>query len=888
MIRLNSPPIVFVSDISFEVFTILCVNSLFCCVSEFTMFLLNSLMVTNPLMSSRIHVFTNPPISSGLLEQVKLDLATIEQDEENTNDAESSSLEDLPNSRDLPKYILLVIADIKRMGAPKEKEGQGRKHGGKKLKKRERSARNNAARMEEQRRLRNQKESVLSQSSDAGEGDNIIGDPNDDDIDGGDYYEDGESRDERIIPMKIRLAAVVNSLRVLINIIRPMLNHPQRENKDLKMKHGPSISTDKKNRVYLFTKRVYCCASLGQLREIKRECTAISGELGVTLTDGNIPPKEIIHSIFNPQQLQMLTDEEHLVDKCMKLPSQPCPTNVSTLNNALMNRFENEHDEKQYMLQRSIERLQSQLEKAISRRFNGVRLTVYGSCLSGLALEGSHDVDISIFIPELHRLRSDFDNGSISGEEYQTKSKKIIFKVRDSLLYCREERFDDLFAVTRARVPVVKGLAYMQNPYTQDGHLSFDLCFLNDIAVVNSSLLREYSLFDNKVRILMLCVKSFAKSNGIASAADGTLSSYSWLNLVIFYLQCIGMVPVLQCPTLMEEHDCERNPNDRLHSVNGLNTIYLTKDIVTKKGIWQQSSHVKDTDIAMLLLGFFKFYSTIFPQATVSASIRFGKISLQKTCLSAKLGRISVEDPFEICSSHCPHDLGCHVKEEGQRKIHNALTSAKNMMSAMIRNGNTNNLNQVLGQPATPSETQGHQNAKRHQAKVVNNNGARHNNNINNGVKGRHNPQPRENYERHNHNKQPSEARHGNQARGRGHQGRGGKGRGIQGRGIQPSRGGGNTGQGNHHDQPWRNKKKNSRDKDINIHSPSANNTNHNQTVNKTKKQGGHQKQKNGGKANHGKSSAAVGEKVEKEKSEKRYQKKVNTSKIAEKKSGAS
>ena len=746
------------------------------------------------------------------------------------------------------------------MGAPKEKAGQGSNSNGKKLQKRERSARNNAARMEEQRRLRNQKESVLSQSSDAGQGDNNIGE--NDDIDTN-HYEDGESKDERIIPMKIRLAAVFNSLRVLMNIIRPMVNNPHNENKDLKMKHGPSISTDKKHRVYLFTKRVYCCASFGQLREIRRECSAISGELNVTLTDGKISPKEIIHSIFNPQ---MLTDEKCLVDKCMELSPKPCPNNVSTLNNALMNRFENEHDEKQYMLQRSIERLQSQLQNAISRRFKGVRLTVYGSCLSGLALEGSHDVDISIFIPELHRLRSDFDDGNVDGDEYQKKSKKIIFKVRDSLQYCREEQFEDLFAVTRARVPVVKGSAYMQNPYTEDGHLSFDLCFLNDIAVVNSSLLREYSLFDNKVRILMLCVKSFAKSNGIASAADGTLSSYSWLNLVIFYLQCIGMVPVLQCPTLMEDHDCERNPNDRWHSVNGLDTIYLTKDIVTKKGIWQQSSHVKDTDIAMLLLGFFKFYSTIFPQAAVSASIRFGKISLQKTCLSAKLGRISVEDPFEICSSHCPHDLGCHVKEDGQRKIHNALKSARTIISAMIHDGSTNNLDKVIGQPAT-CETQGHKNTKGQQRKVVN--GSSHNS-INTSAKGRYNPQPRESYERHKHTKQPNEARHGNQGRGsqgrgRGNQGRGAKGRGIQGRGIQPSRGGGNTGQGNHHDQPWRNKKKNSRGNNTNIHSSPAN-TNHNQIVNRKKKQGGNQKQKNGGKTNPGNDSATVGEKVEKQK----------------------
>ena len=45
-----------------------------------------------------------------LVEEVKLDLATIEQDEE-IFDA-SEQLEELHHSRDLHKYILLVIADI--------------------------------------------------------------------------------------------------------------------------------------------------------------------------------------------------------------------------------------------------------------------------------------------------------------------------------------------------------------------------------------------------------------------------------------------------------------------------------------------------------------------------------------------------------------------------------------------------------------------------------------------------------------------------------------------------------------------------------------------------------------------------------------------------------
>ena len=83
--------------------------------------------------------------------------------------------------------------------------------------------------------------------------------------------------------------------------------------------------------------------------------------------------------------------------------------------------------------------------------------------------------------------------------------------------------------------------------------------------MVNSSLIREYSLFDN-VRVLMLSVKSFAKLNRIASAADGTASSYTWMVLVIFYLQCIGYVPNLQCPNLLEDHDFEVDPTNPWHA----------------------------------------------------------------------------------------------------------------------------------------------------------------------------------------------------------------------------------------------------------------------------------------------------------------------------------
>ena len=320
--------------------------------------------------------------------------------------------------------------------------------------------------------------------------------------------------------------------------------------------------------------------------------------------------------------------------------------------------------------------------------------------MSGLALEGSHDVDISIYIPELHTLRSRFDNHDISGDNYHQAARKIIFRVRDALLYYRGVGFFDLVAITRARVPLIKGTSLMNNPHTPDGHLSFDLCFLNDIAVVNSNLLREYSLFDSRVRILMLSVKSFAKYNSISSAADGTLSSYSWMNLVIFYLQCIGLLPNLQCPSLIEEHDLEIDLNDRWNSILGLKTYNLTKDKVSEKGIWQQSPALQDANMAALLYGFFNFYTNIFPKITSAASIRLGKISLQKTSLSSKLGKISIEDPYEICDSHCPHDLGCHVDEGGQaQKIDKMLRQATKELGIFLQWGQQ----QLPGEPTVPS-----------------------------------------------------------------------------------------------------------------------------------------------------------------------------------------
>ena len=153
----------------------------------------------------------------------------------------------------------------------------------------------------------------------------------------------------------------------------------------------------------------------------------------------------------------------------------------SKLHRELMQKFNRETDAKQIALRHAISELQRKLTAAISHKMSSdTRLTVYGSCLSGLTLEGSHDVDVLVYIPELDRLKRTFDDGKASN--YERRTRNWIYRVRDSLV--RHKEYGDLFinvlAVSQARVPVGVD-RYANNPYSDSGQLHFDLCFLNDM-----------------------------------------------------------------------------------------------------------------------------------------------------------------------------------------------------------------------------------------------------------------------------------------------------------------------------------------------------------------------------------------------------------------------
>jgi hypothetical protein len=243
--------------------------------------------------------------------------------------------------------------------------------------------------------------------------------------------------------------------------------------------------------------------------------------------------------------------------------------------------------------------------------FRFAKLSIYGSYLTKLSLSGS-DVDLSIDVP---------------GVPLRGEKKKYSFALRDllanNLRFCRSRRghFSDIEAIPWARIPVVRGCYYYSADDTGPaGSINFDICFDNLIAVANSQLIREYTeLHRNqqqnaaKVRNLMILVKLWVKKHDIGSARNGYLSSYSWINLVIFYLQCIGYIPNLQCKTLIQEHIAHFNEMD--HStkykfndcVAGLDTCFLKASAVRVAGVWKHPYELQDISLFGLLVNIFLF-----------------------------------------------------------------------------------------------------------------------------------------------------------------------------------------------------------------------------------------------------------------------------------------
>ena len=212
--------------------------------------------------------------------------------------------------------------------------------------------------------------------------------------------------------------------------------------------------------------------------------------------------------------------------------------------------------------------------------------------------------------------------------------------------------------------------------------MQIDVSVNNLLPLYNTRLLRSYAEVDTRVKVLILCVKRWARLHGLAGAKTNNLSSYAWVLVVIYYLQVrsvengdpsitvtsrqLNGVPLLpslqQLATSRGTVSVFQDPSTgRKHDVGCVDNDEIAKELV------EISRHnfalTCSSSNAELLQGFFYFYAHVFKWGDEVVSIRLGERKFLSSSRFGQLPRgifshadghpaalpvIHIEDPFEL------------------------------------------------------------------------------------------------------------------------------------------------------------------------------------------------------------------------------------------------
>jgi len=271
------------------------------------------------------------------------------------------------------------------------------------------------------------------------------------------------------------------------------------------------------------------------------------------------------------------------------------------------------------------------LEEYIRQTFSDAKLQLFGSSCNGFGFDKS-DMDICMTF--------------LTKKDVTKINKPAIIET----LYRELRRHPDLTSVQpipTAKVPIVK--------FTEKRtELEGDICLYNTLAQKNTHLLHSYSLIDKRVKVLGYTIKTFAKVCDIGDASRGSLSSYAYILMMLYYLQQV-QPPVL--PVLQELHFGER-PHCMVENCDA----WFMDDLKRLSQLWPEGGKNKSS-VAELWLGFLRFYVEEFDYKEFVVCIR------QKQLLTRfeKLWNgkcIAIEDPFDLA-----HNLGSGLN----RKMNNFI-----------------------------------------------------------------------------------------------------------------------------------------------------------------------------------------------------------------------
>ena len=290
------------------------------------------------------------------------------------------------------------------------------------------------------------------------------------------------------------------------------------------------------------------------------------------------------------------------------------------------------------------------LKKRFNRKFNGSKLTAFGSSESGLGLKNG-DIDLCL-------------------EFNSEKPKKVLTKIARML---REDGMEDVTLIAHAKVPIVKFIDSRTK-------IPIDISINNSLAIHNTKLLKSYNDFDIRVRPFVLAIKHWALHRGICNAAYGTFSSYAWTLIALQSLQTCNP-PILP--------NIQQGENRILKQIEG--TSY---DLTMHEKPSDLLNSENKSSIGNLITSFFEQFAINWPWEENIISIRSGKMIPRKEnnweekkpkLLDAltdenklRLGKHSlpVEDPFDHL-----HDLSRVLRTEGVMDIREEFLRAYNIIS---------------------------------------------------------------------------------------------------------------------------------------------------------------------------------------------------------------
>lgn len=172
-----------------------------------------------------------------------------------------------------------------------------------------------------------------------------------------------------------------------------------------------------------------------------------------------------------------------------------------------------------------------------------------------------------------------------------------------------------------------------------------DITVHNMLPILNTNLIRLYSLYDQRFHILGLYIKHWGKINKIHGAADNYLSSYAMLLMLISFLQNVVEPRVL--PNLQKIED-KIVSYEYLQNADTIKTnIYYEEDLQKIRSFMSYVNKGKENNdtASQLLVKFFEYYSYYFDCYNQKIAIHKDVQDLFKPCPDTIA--FSIEDPFD-------------------------------------------------------------------------------------------------------------------------------------------------------------------------------------------------------------------------------------------------